>query len=162
MKARNQYTKAQAEGREPPKARNQFMKAEETGSRKPKGANQFTTGKREGHDPITRDKLRAERALQLLELEASGKITLSNGRRKSCEILLEYGKAKVAAAQQEPAKPERSDEEINQGIASTLPTLLTSKLDLSRIALRAIIAAHPCLLQEISIRPADALPAKVG
>jgi hypothetical protein len=72
----NQYTKAEAEGRE-----------------KPKGANHFTTGKREKHDQATIDKIRAERAAQVAEDILDDPESSRDQKLTAAKVLLPYGKS---------------------------------------------------------------------
>lgn len=127
----------------------------------PEASNQFKKRTAEGkrvrteHDQATRDKIRAEKALQLLHREARGEIELTNGRRKACEIILEYGKPKVAAVQEPQARPAMSEEEEKAAI-ERLPTMAAAlPINNCREILRSIVASHPALLQELAIRPAE-------
>jgi hypothetical protein len=72
----NQYTKAEAEGRE-----------------KPQGANQFTTGKRDKHDQATIDKIRAERAAQVAEEIMNDPEATRQDRLAAAKVLLPFGKS---------------------------------------------------------------------
>lgn len=159
---KNQFTKAREQGKEPPRGTNQFMKAREKGLPMPEASNQFKKRTAEGkrirteQDQVTRDKIRAEKALQLLDREARGEIKLDNGRRKSCEIILEYGKSKIAATPEPQARQALTDEEAQASIAKFPEMAAALPIANGRAILRAIIAAHPALLQEIAIRPADA------
>jgi hypothetical protein len=91
---------------------NQYTKAEEEGREKPKGANQFTTGKRSGHDQATKDRMRAEKAAELLEKEVDGEVELPEGRRAAAKILMEYGKPKLSAVEQTIHEEPASETEI--------------------------------------------------
>ena len=115
---------------------NQYTKAEEEGREKPPGANQFTTGKREGHSQATKDRMRAEKAAELLAKEAEGELELKDGRRAACKILMEYGKPKLSAIEYTEANDwEKMSEEELLGMV------------------RALITSHPEILPQLNLQP---------
>lgn len=126
---------------------NQFTAAEEQGLPKPPGANQFTTGKRTGHDQATKDRMRAEKAADILEQELDGTVELPEGRRAAAKILMEYGKPKLAA--------------VTQTTVSEFESMSEDELcDL----VRALITSNPGLIERLGIKPqlvspSDASPA---
>lgn len=113
------------------------------GNRKPdapKGANQFTTGKRTGHDQATKDRMRAEKAAELLEADMMGETELPDSRRASAKILMEYGKPKLATVEQ-----------------VTVNELDSMNQDELESMVRALITADPTLLQRLNLTPKPAL-----
>lgn len=115
---------------------NQFTRAEEQGLDKPKGANQFTTGKRTGHDQATKDRMRAEKAADLLEQELEGTVELPEGRRAAAKILMEYGKPKLAA--------------ITQTTVSEFDSMSEDEL---YGMVSALITSNPGLIERLGIKP---------
>ena len=123
---------------------NQFTKAEEAGLPKPAGANQFTTGKREGHSQATKDRMRAEKAAELLEAEVNGESDLTDGRRAACKILMEYGKPKLSAVEYtETSDLERMSEEEMLGLVNALITSNPGLIAKLGIGLRPVDDVQP-------------------
>lgn len=106
----------------------------------PHGANQFTTGKRERLDQATRDKLRAERAAQVLQdLMENGELSASE-RAAAAKALLPYGKSTYQSieSREENAFENASEDELRERV-------------------RALITSHPWLLDEFKpgVRPSE-------
>lgn len=101
----NQYTKAEAEGRE-----------------KPAGANQFTTGKREKHDQSTIDKMRAERAAQVAEDIMESTDATPDQRLAAAKVLLPYGKSTLQSIEQREVNDydSMSEEEIKTLVSALI------------------------------------------
>jgi hypothetical protein len=101
----NQYTKAEAEGRE-----------------KPKGANHFTTGKREKHDQATIDKIRAERAAQVAEDILDDPESSRDQKLTAAKVLLPYGKSTLQSieSRQINAYDEMSDDETREMVRALI------------------------------------------
>jgi hypothetical protein len=121
---------------------NQFTKAEEEGREKPPGANQFTTGKREGHSQATKDRMRAEKAAELLEKEVDGEMELNDGRRAAAKILMEYGKPKLSAIEQTIHEEPATETEIMAQLHSLLANPGT------RAQIQAMLAGSPTAVTE--------------
>lgn len=128
---------------------NRFVDAE--GNRKPDappGANQFTTGKRTGHSEATKDKIRAEKAARLLEQEIDGEAELSDGKRASAKILMEYGKPKLSAVEQTTVN---ELEAMSEGeLVEQLRALITAKpelIPLLNLAPKPVEVGHVAVLQ---------------
>ena len=134
----NQYTKAAELGEPKPKGTNQFLKAEERGEPKPRSQNQFTTGKREMHSDATKDKMRAERAAQVLEDILGEQEASRQEKIAAAKALLPFGKASLSSVMQTNIEQPQSEDEI-------------------RAALRALISANPEVARELNIglRPVD-------
>lgn len=115
---------------------NQYTKAKDKGTEKPKGANQFTTGKREGHDEATKDRMRAAKSAELLEQEVDGTIELKDGRRAAAKILMEFGKPKFTSIEQiNLSETDKMSEEELLGMAT------------------ALISSHPELIAQLNLAP---------
>lgn len=121
---------------------NQFTKAAEKGLEKPAGANQFTTGKREGHDEATRDKMRAERAAIVLESIMGDDGATKAEKIAAAKSLIPFGKATLSSVESKQAEPwqDKSEEEL-LGLV------------------QALITAHPQLASKLNIglRPVQAV-----
>lgn len=103
------------------------------------GANQFTTGKRTGHSEATKDKMRADKAAELLEQDMEGEIELKEGRRASAKILMEYGKPKLASVEQVHTTDfENMAEDEMLGLIQTLITSNPGLIQKLGIGLRPI------------------------
>ena len=122
---------------------NQFTKADEEGRERPPGTNQFIKGTRKGHDESTKDRMRANKAAELLEQELDGTLELKEGRRAACKILMEYGKPKLSAIEQSV---------INEWDRMTEDEMLSM--------VQALITANPGLIQKLGIglRPVESAP----
>jgi hypothetical protein len=118
---------------------NQYTKAKEEGRELPKGANQFTTGKRERLDQATRDKLRAERAAQVLQDLMDDPSLSASERAAAAKALLPYGKSTYQSIESREEDPfeNASNDDLREQV-------------------RALITLHPWLLDEFKPGPRDA------
>ena len=113
---------------------NQYTKAEEEGRAKPQGANQFTTGKREHHDPVTRDKMRAEHAARRLQDILDDQDSTKDQIIAASKALLPYGKSTYASV------TEHQSTDFDQ----------MSKDEMMGMV-KALITDHPELLQALNL-----------
>jgi hypothetical protein len=116
---------------------NQYTKAEAEGKDKPKGANQFTSGKRETLDQATKDKIRAEKAAGRLERVLDDPNATIEQITAAAKALLPYGKSTYASVQE-------TISEMPVDEAETVARL-THLLSANPALLRQLIEADPGL-----------------
>lgn len=131
---------------------NQFTKAEEEGKEKPKGRNQFTEGKRERHDPATRDKMRAEHAAQKLEAILKDKDASKEQIIAAAKALLPYGKSTYASILETQTQEALDEREIAANLAHLIsdnPAILKPLIQADpgvKAALRSMLDGHPSVV----------------
>lgn len=107
----NQFTKARAEGREPPKSSNQFIK-----------------GTREEHDPQTKAKIRAAFAADKLEEYLRGECDLDSSKVAAAKALMDKGLPSLQAV--ESTETNQWDKLSEQELLSMVQALITSRPEL--------------------------------
>jgi hypothetical protein len=136
---------------------NQYTKAEAEGKEKPKGANQFTTGKREKHDQATIDKIRAERAAQVAEEIMNDPKTSSADKLAAAKVLLPFGKSTLQSIEQRQINEfeEMSVEEVKEmakALILSRPQLVIECMDADpgfKAALRSALDGQPVVVEAI-------------
>jgi hypothetical protein len=99
---------------------NQFTKAEAEGREKPKGQNAFTVGKREKMDPLQKAKIRAAFAADKLEAYMKGEIELSQAQVSAAKILMDKGMPSLQSIEQTTIEEPATEQEIMAQLRSLL------------------------------------------
>jgi hypothetical protein len=131
---------------------NQYTKAEGEGKPKPKGANQFTSGKRENHDPETRDKMRAGHAAQKLQSILDDPDSTKDQIIAACKALMPYGKSTYASVLEHKMEAPVDEQETMARLThlfSSNPGLLKPLIDADpglRAAIKSMIEGQPAVV----------------
>jgi hypothetical protein len=134
---------------------NQFTKAEAEGKEKPKAENQFTKGSRTEHDQATRDKIRAEVAAGFLERALKNKKADLGTKVAAAKALLPYGKSTYASVQETISEKPVDEAETVAKLANLLaanPALLKPLLDLDpglRASLKSVLDGVPTVVNTL-------------
>jgi len=133
---------------------NQYTIAEAEGKEKPKGSNQFTTKKRERLDPKQRDAIRAEFAAKKLEAHAKGEVTLSDSQVAACKALMPYGKSTFASITEQQYEAPKDEQETLAALAHLIasnPALLKPLIEADpgvRAALKSVLDGQPVAVSD--------------
>jgi hypothetical protein len=131
---------------------NQFTKAQAEGKEKPKAENQFTKGTREIHDQATKDKIRAEVAAQHLEKVVRAKKGDPSLKVAAAKALLPYGKSTYASVQETISEMPVDEADTVAKLAHLLaanPALLRPLLELDpglRASLKSVLDGVPTVV----------------
>ena len=132
---------------------NQFTKAEAEGREKPKAANQFVKGSRTEHDQATKDKIRAEVAAQHLEKVIKTKKADAGLKVAAAKALLPYGKSTYASIEERQAEEPVNEAETLAKLTHLFaanPAILKPLLEADpglRAALKAMLDGQPALVE---------------
>lgn len=121
---------------------NQFTTAEAEGREKPAGANQFTTGKRDKHDQATIDKIRAEKAAQVTEEIMDDSESSKAEKLAAAKLLLPFGKSTLQSVESREVNDfENMSEDEMLGLVNALITSNPGLIQKLGIGLRPVEAA---------------------
>jgi hypothetical protein len=121
---------------------NQFTKAEAEGREKPKSQNAYTKGKREKMDPLQKAKIRAAFAADKLEAYMKGEIQLDPAQVSAAKILMDKGMPSLQSIEQTNIEEPATEQEIMAQLHSLLANPGT------RAQIQAMLAGSPTVVPE--------------